>query len=732
MFRASLSLIIFTLLSTTLSTGRAYTGSNVPENFTIGTSMGQQLFSCGDAKLETAYALWCGGVAATNSGVLELASQREHDPSYAQTGMALLRQPIPLHNNVTNRSISFETSFQFSNIPRSPFGPGDGISFIMLNVSQFPDRGAVNGSLYPGAPGSGFGLYDDRGRQVVSTLAVEFDTMQNYDDMSGNHVGVDMETRVSKIARDAAEVDVQLASSDGKVRAWIMYNSSSKFLEVRISPNNSKPLVPFLQFKVDLQDLFGPRMFVGFAASNGYNNIFSAYKINEWTFGTFVSPDPDAPKVRPRTRIPLYAGVAAGAAALILLSGLMVVYVVRRSKSFRERGSSKSPRADHVLDSEELLALGASMRYSYKQLSAATRQFREDSKLGQGGFGSVYRGVIPATGQVVAVKRVSTEAKQGLRQFLAEVSIISQLRHRNIVRLLGWCSERNKFLLVYEYMRHRSLDKALFHPGTNDSVLPWKLRFRIVVGAAEALHYLHQGWRQQVIHRDVKSSNIMLDEDFNAMLGDFGLARMISRQESAVNTVVAGTFGYIAPEVDGKFTTKTDVYAFGAVALEVACGRSAFNHRLQEDEMLLADWVWRNNEQSTLLQVVDPRLEGHIVAHEAERLLLVGLLCSHPDPCERPSMRQVLEILAGTVAMPPIPSSKPSMSCRIDVDRVGSKLSSTSTLSTIASSTGTSEMGKFSSLSQDLSSLSPLSRSSTQTADSTRSKASVARGSLDE
>ncbi|KAG6550384.1 hypothetical protein Mapa_008347 [Marchantia paleacea] len=199
--------------------------------------------------------------------------------------------------------------------------------------------------------------------------------------------------------------------------------------------------------------------------------------------------------------------------------------------------------------------MGVSVEYSYKQLRKATGQFREESKLGQGGFGSVYKGVLPDTGQSIAVKRVSSESKQGFKEFMAEVSIISQLRHRKVVKLLGWCLDRDKFLLVYELMPNGSLDRALFHPDEG-SVLSWELRFKIILGAAEALHYIHKGWRHQVLHRDFKSSNILLDEEFNAMLGDFGLARKVNHHEDVATTKIAGTYGYIAPEIPAtqKFT----------------------------------------------------------------------------------------------------------------------------------------------------------------------------------
>ncbi|KAG6553980.1 hypothetical protein Mapa_004897 [Marchantia paleacea] len=175
---------------------------------------------------------------------------------------------------------------------------------------------------------------------------------------------------------------------------------------------------------------------------------------------------------------------------------------------------------------------------------------------------------------------------------MAEVSIISQLRHRNVVKLLGWCLDRDKFLLVYELMPNGSLDRTLFYPAKG-SVLSWELRFKIILGAAESLHYLHKGWRQQVLHRDFKSSNILLDEEFNGMLGDFGLARKVDHHQDAATTTVAGTYVYVAPEVPAtqKFTEKTDVYAFGAVTLEIVTGCRALNFDPAHPG-LLVESVW--------------------------------------------------------------------------------------------------------------------------------------------
>ena len=200
-----------------------------------------------------------------------------------------------------------------------------------------------------------------------------------------------------------------------------------------------------------------------------------------------------------------------------------------------------------------------------------------------------------------------TRLKQGEREFLAEISIISQIRHRNLVQLQGWCREKEKLLLVYEYMPNGSLDTWLFKKTgqKKPTVLAWDLRHSIVTGVAAAIAYLHEEWEQCVLHRDIKASNVMLDGDFNAHLGDFGLARLIDHDTNPKSTAL----GYLAPEMPhtGKATKKSDVYSFRVLALEVACGRQVFDRNLSDAEMVLIECVWRAYEAGALLSAADPR-----------------------------------------------------------------------------------------------------------------------------
>jgi len=225
-------------------------------------------------------------------------------------------------------------------------------------------------------------------------------------------------------------------------------------------------------------------------------------------------------------------------------------------------------------------------------------------------------------------------------------------------------------MLVYDYMPNRSLDKFLFHDESkmilNAVELTWDLRKNILIGVASALTYLHEGWEQCVVHRDVKPSNVMLDEHFNPRLGDFGLARVIARTKNAKTTMMAGTRGYMAPEliITGKASAKTDVFSYGALILAVICGRSPLNPQVSniEESPLLLDDVWRCYENGELLNVVDVRLVNNFDKEQVSTILLLGLVCSHPDPDARPTMGYVCQVLKGNSSLPPLPLQKPTAS----------------------------------------------------------------------
>ncbi|KAF2320634.1 hypothetical protein GH714_029290 [Hevea brasiliensis] len=277
-------------------------------------------------------------------------------------------------------------------------------------------------------------------------------------------------------------------------------------------------------------------------------------------------------------------------------------------------------------------------KFSHKELADATN-FSEGEMLGERGFGAVHRGFLKELNSYDSVKRVSKRSKQGVKEFAAEVKIISRLRHRNLVKLIGWCHEK-ELLLAYEFLPNGSLDSHLFY---GKSLLKWEVRYRIAQGLASALLNLHEDGDECVLHGDIKSSNIMLDSDFNAKAWDFGLARLVDHAKGFQTTVLAGTMGYMSHEClnSGKASKESDIYSFRVVALEIACGRRVVEPRLQENQTRIVEWVWELYGIGKTLEAADPKLCEDFDEQEMERLMIVGLWCVHPDCTFRPLIRQV-------------------------------------------------------------------------------------------
>jgi serine/threonine protein kinase len=294
-------------------------------------------------------------------------------------------------------------------------------------------------------------------------------------------------------------------------------------------------------------------------------------------------------------------------------------------------------------------------RFSYKDLFHATGGFENKNLLGVGGFGRVYKGELPRSRLKIAVKRVSHDSKQGMKEFIAEIVSIGRLQNRNLVQLLGYCRRKGELLLVYEYMHNGSLDKYLHNGKEDNSVLTWTQRFRIIKGIASGLLYLHEEWEKVVVHRDIKASNVLLDDEMNGRLGDFGLARLYDHGVDPQTTHVVGTIGYLAPELarSGNATPPTDVFAFGMFVLEVTCGQRPVNHQnMQDSQLMLVDWVLHKVQKGSFGDTIDARLKGKYDIGEAHLALKIGLLCSHPFANERPTMRQVMQYFDGEIEPP--------------------------------------------------------------------------------
>ncbi|KAI8525186.1 hypothetical protein RHMOL_Rhmol13G0209400 [Rhododendron molle] len=285
----------------------------------------------------------------------------------------------------------------------------------------------------------------------------------------------------------------------------------------------------------------------------------------------------------------------------------------------------------------------------------ATKQFSEENKLREGGFGPVYKGTLP-DGKEIAVKRLSRNSGQGLKEFKNEISLIARLQHRNLVRLLGCCLEGNELMLIYEYMPNKSLDFFLFD-STKAAELDWKRRFLIINGIARGLLYLHEDSRLRIIHRDLKVSNILLDQELNPKISDFGMARIFGGNQREANTNrVVGTYGYMAPEyaMEGLFSVKSDVFSFGVLLLEIISGKRNSGFYLSEHGQSLLTYAWNLwCKGEGVLDLMDPLLVDSCVETEVLKCIHLGLLCVQEDPADRPTMSTIVVTLGSdSVTMP--------------------------------------------------------------------------------
>ncbi|CAN6916087.1 unnamed protein product [Brassica oleracea] len=322
-----------------------------------------------------------------------------------------------------------------------------------------------------------------------------------------------------------------------------------------------------------------------------------------------------------------------------------------------------------ITDSGQLLESPNLKVYTFLELSTATKNFRPDSMLGQGGFGKVYRGWIDAktllpskaaSGMIVAVKRLNSESVQGYSEWRSEINFLGTLSHPNLVKLLGYCREDKELLLVYEFMPKGSLENHLFRRKES---FPWDLRIKIMIGAARGLAYLH-GLQRQVIYRDFKPSQILLDSNYEAKISGFGLAKLgPSQGNSHVSTRIMGTFGYAAPEylATGHLYVKSDVYAFGVVLLEVLTGLRACDPKRPRGQESLLDWLRpKLSSKHKVKQIIDKGIKGQYSSKVVTELGRITLSCTEPDPKNRPHMKEVLDVLENIQCINVVPGRRSS------------------------------------------------------------------------
>ncbi|XP_027159064.1 L-type lectin-domain containing receptor kinase IV.1-like [Coffea eugenioides] len=587
------------------------------------------------------------GIAeVTPNGLLKLT-----DAPVQQQGHAFFPNPVSFKDSANSSAFSFSTTFIFAVVSEYPTLSGHGMAFVIA-----PTRGL------PGAlPSHHLGLFNEtnNGNETNHVFAVELDTIQSeeFHDINNNHVGIDINGLNSTLAEpagyysDGSGVFQNLTLISGKaMQVWVEYDGKEKHISVTLAPIYAdKPNKPLLSLSYDLSPILNKNMYIGFSSSTG--SVPTSHCLLGWSFKMNgvaqwldLSQLPKLPRVGPKkTSKVLTIGlpIILTIALPIAISG--IIYQVRIKKKFAE-----------VLEDWEHDY--GPHRFKYKDLYIATKRFRDRELLGRGGFGKVYRGILPSSKLEVAVKRVSHDSRQGMKEFVAEIVSIGRLRHRNLVPLLGYCRRKDELLLVYEYMPNGSLDRFLYQQPR--CTLNWNQRYRVIRGVASGLFYLHEGWEQIVIHRDVKASNVLLDSELNGRLGDFGLAKLYDHGTDPQTTHVVGTLGYLAPEHTrtGKATTRTDVYAFGAFLLEVVCGRRPIEPHPPTEDAILVDWVFSCWNKGQFLEAVDPNMGLDYVKEEVELVMKLGLLCSQSEPTARPTMRQVVLYLDSALALPDLRS----------------------------------------------------------------------------
>ncbi|XP_058725196.1 cysteine-rich receptor-like protein kinase 44 isoform X2 [Vicia villosa] len=361
-----------------------------------------------------------------------------------------------------------------------------------------------------------------------------------------------------------------------------------------------------------------------------------------------TSSPPPPGKSKTTTIIAIVVSVVA-----IVVLILIFIYLRARKRSKRLRIQEEEEEDD---DDADEIEISASLQFKLDTIRDATNDFSDQNKLGQGGFGTVYKGTLP-NGQEIGVKRLSKDSGQGYLEFKNEVVLVAKLQHRNLVRLLGFCIEGRERLLVYEYVHNKSLDYFIFDE-TKRACLNWERRYKIIAGIARGILYLHEDSRLRIIHRDLKASNILLDGEMNPKIADFGMARLFAVDQTQENTNrIVGTYGYMAPEyaMHGQFSVKSDVFSFGVLILEIISGHKNSGVRRGDTNEYLLSFVWRNWRDGSPTNIIDPTIINDSV-NEVLRCIHIGLLCVQENASSRPTMASVVLMLNSHSLSLPRPS----------------------------------------------------------------------------
>ncbi|XP_022743938.1 L-type lectin-domain containing receptor kinase IX.1-like [Durio zibethinus] len=544
-----------------------------------------------------------------------------------RVGRAVYSKPIRLWDASTMTVADFTTQYSFIIDTKNATKYGHGFAFFLAPVDyQIP----------PNSAGGYLGLLNSTTTAATSQnhiISVEFDSYINEGwDPPTQHVGINNNSMSS-----AAYAPWDAGSNSGKVaNVWITYNATTKNLSVFWTYDEHPVFMgnSSVSYQIDLTKTLPEWVKIGFSASTGDKKEYNKIKSWEFTSNLETKQGKHSKKKSKRRYVILLVSVCS---IVALMLGLVTGWLLLKKKK------GNSVKENGYANGTHLEGGGLPKRFSYQELFTATNGFADDRRLGKGGSAHVYKGELDDQ-RLVAVKRIFAESESF---FINELNIICRLIHRNLVKFIGWCHDQNQLLLVYEYMPNGCLES---HLHGNKPTLPWDVRYKIAMGLASALYYLHEGAEQCVLHRDIKSANVLLDTDFTTKLGDFGVSKLVDPELRTQTTMIVGTTGYIAPEYlqEGRARRETDMYSFGIVALEIACGRKPNRNGA------LLRLVWHLYIAGYILDAADGRLEN-FDENEMQCLLTVGLWCTNPNDRERPNAGQVLKVLQGEAPLPELP-----------------------------------------------------------------------------